>query len=140
MKHCRFYQYWFFVFTILEYYSQITGTRYMIMFFVMKLVQMTGLKVNIQWLRDQVLLKFYFNHSRMLVNQSLHENITFIFKPVLRIQIHWIWIRIQDFGPIWIRIQGNTVLSILKEKNFKIISISPCCHIKNVLLVESLNC
>ena len=26
-------------------------------------------------------------------------------KPVLWIQIHWIWIRIQDFGPIWIRIR-----------------------------------
>ena len=27
-------------------------------------------------------------------------------KPVLWIQIHLIWIRIQDYGPIWIRIQG----------------------------------
>ena len=26
-------------------------------------------------------------------------------KPVLWIQIHWIWNRIQNFGPIWIRIQ-----------------------------------
>ena len=33
---------------------------------------------------------------------------------VLGIQIHWIWIRIQDFGPIWIRIQGYT--NNLKEK------------------------
>ena len=29
-------------------------------------------------------------------------------KPVLWIQIHW-WIRIQDFNPIWIRIQGYTI-------------------------------
>ena len=28
---------------------------------------------------------------------------------VLWIQIHWIWIRVQDFGPIWIRIQGYTI-------------------------------
>ena len=28
---------------------------------------------------------------------------------VLWIQIHWIWIRIQDFGPIWIWIQGYTI-------------------------------
>ena len=27
------------------------------------------------------------------------------FKPMLWIQKHWIWIRIQDFGPIWIQIQ-----------------------------------
>ena len=37
------------------------------------------------------------------------------FETVLWIKIHWIWIRIQDFGPIWIwirnqvRIQGNTI-------------------------------
>ena len=46
-------------------------------------------------------------------------------QAVLWIQIHWIWIRIQDFGPIWIRIQvririqGNIIN--FERKNFKII-------------------
>ena len=31
------------------------------------------------------------------------------------IQINWIWIEIQDFGPIWIRIQGYN--NTLKEKS-----------------------
>ena len=39
-----------------------------------------------------------------------------VFRAVLWIQIHWIWIRIQDFGPIWIQIQiqGN-----FERKNLK---------------------
>ena len=30
-------------------------------------------------------------------------------EAVLWIQIHWIWIRIKNFGPIWIRIQGYII-------------------------------
>ena len=43
---------------------------------------------------------------------------THAFAPVLWIQIHWIWIRIQDFSPIWIRIQPESMFiqSIWKEK------------------------
>ena len=46
-------------------------------------------------------------------------------QPVLWIQILWICIRIQDFGPIWIRIQGytnnfieNTIFFFSKSINF----------------------
>ena len=44
---------------------------------------------------------------------------------VLWIQIHWIWIRIQDFGPIWIRfqfrirIQGYRYTINFERKNLK---------------------
>ena len=41
----------------------------------------------------------------------------FYFYAVLWIQIHWIWIRIQDFGPIWIRIQIQGYTFKLKRKN-----------------------
>ena len=38
------------------------------------------------------------------------------------ITVHWIWIRIQDFGPIWIwfriRIQGYAINFKEKEKNY----------------------
>ena len=32
-----------------------------------------------------------------------------LLESVLWIQIHGIWIRIKDFGPIWIRIHGYAV-------------------------------
>ena len=39
--------------------------------------------------------------------------------PVMWTQMHWIWIRIQNNGPIWIRIQGY-VINLEKKKKKKI--------------------
>ena len=58
-------------------------------------------------------------------------------KAVLWIQIQWIWIRIHDFGPTWIRIQGYTI--ILEKTNFLwnkyiFLTVRSNCHLKKFLI------
>ena len=58
------------------------------------------------------------------------------------IQIHSIWIRIQDFGPIWIRIGGYTInferknKNNFSDKNF----LRTKCYPKEIFTQKSLNC
>ena len=52
---------------------------------------------------DQVL-------SQLWTSPPHTENVSFSsWRPGLWIQIHWIWIWIQKFCPIWIRIQGYVI-------------------------------
>ena len=58
--------------------------------------------------QPKVFFFFEFEPLREIENESFNiaVNLWVMEKPVLWIQIHRIWIRIHDFGPNWIRIQG----------------------------------
>ena len=51
------------------------------------------------------------------INYKDREYRTYFLTVLLWIQIYWIWIRIQDFGPIWIRvrIQGYSINFEIKK-------------------------